>query len=861
MKLARRLTLVATACACALAALAPAASAVPTPVTYTVNTTLDGVTGCGSPSDTCGLRAAILAADKAGATATIDLPAGTYTLSNLGELLIAPSGPSMTLTIQGAGAGSTIIDADQQSRALEIGSGATVTIQGVTVKNGLAQQPVNASCGGANPLPVAGGGGILDQGTLTLNQDVISGNRALGPGGGIADMSAEGPLTITDTTISGNTTCEGAQPLQADGGGIFTCGCNSTIISDSTISDNGTPAGTQSSGGGIADEGYSPLQITDTTISGNTSTAGGGIFSGLVEGGGDVTLTGDTVSGNTASAPVGVEAPFISGMGGGILNQSDNLSIVNSTIADNTAASGGGIASGAQTDTISFSTIAGNTATGSAPGASGNLESLFGGLFTLDNSIVAGGVHAADPTGGSDNCNGLTASGAFTTAGYNLFDGSGAQCGANTGGVSTDLVVPSAGLGPLADNGGPTQTMALLTGSPAIDAASPTVCATETLGIDQRGVARPQGRACDIGAFEYQSADLALTASASPSSLQVGQSSTITDRITNNGFSTASGVTFTDPSPGGVTIEAATTSQGSCSHSASSVSCTIGSVPVGSSVTVTIVVSATTPGAVTLSSSVTGTLPDPDLANNSAAVPLTITQTPAAPAAPTAISTPAATPVADLAVTRTRPRISVRRGERVSFTLRVTDRGPDADTSVTLVYRVPRGLYWVSSHPSGGVRCTHRDARVRCAIGTLASGGHATVGLVLRSARVGTIGDRATVTGVVSDPNLANNAVQGRVTVTAAACTRDLVFSTSWDPSGLVGTVRVYIDGRLSQTLHGHNLRRVTIKPPPATGIHGVTVAFVIGPYATTTQTRTYRNCAAGPTTYAFPPQTDPGAS
>ncbi|MHB1835930.1 MAG: choice-of-anchor Q domain-containing protein [Solirubrobacteraceae bacterium] len=386
------------------------------------------------------------------------------------------------------------------------------------------------------------------------------------------------------------------------------------------------------------------------------------------------------------------------------------------------------------------------------------------------------------------------------------------------------------------------------------------MCVKETGGVDQRGVTRPQGKACDIGAYEYESADLRLSTSASPSSFEVGQGSTVTDTITNAGPSTATGVSFTDPASGGVSFGSVTTSQGSCSHTSSSVSCSIGSIASGSSVTVTIVVSGTAAGDVTLGSSVSGSLPDPDLANNSTTLLLTIGSVPA-PVTTPAPQVTSATPKADLAVTRTRARITAHKGAKVSFTLKVTDHGPNTDSAVVLVYRVPKGLYWVSSRPSHGVRCTHAHAKVFCKVVSLTSGGHFTVGLVLKASRLGRLRDRATVAGAVSDPNLANNAVDGKVTITAAPCAQNLVFKTGWDPSANVSTVKIYIDGRLTKTLHGHNLRRVKISPLPATGAHSVTIAFVIGPYNTVTATRMYQGCTTGPTTYAYPPQTNPGAS
>jgi hypothetical protein len=166
------------------------------------------------------------------------------------------------------------------------------------------------------------------------------------------------------------------------------------------------------------------------------------------------------------------------------------LAINNSTLSGNSGSSlfgvshGGGISNGG-TLTISNSTLSGNSAS-SGGGISGSA--------TLQNSIVANSLRGG-------NC-----SGTMNSKGYNL--SSDATCNFSGPG---DMNSISPNLGPLQNNGGPTQTMALLPGSPAIDAGNPTGCADglgHLLKTDQRGDPRPDAEdigGCDIGAYEKQS--------------------------------------------------------------------------------------------------------------------------------------------------------------------------------------------------------------------------------------------------------------------------------------------------------------------------------------------------------------------
>jgi hypothetical protein len=266
--------------------------------------------------------------------------------------------------------------------------------------------------------------------------------------------------------------------------GIFSAGLRVTLAS-LTIRGG--------SGGGVINAGT--LTITNCTISGNSNGRGGGLYNL-----GTLRIFDTTISGNSA---------FVGG--GGIANGA-TLELVNSTIKGNVAAgyvlsgghfqppTGGGI-DNFGTSTISNTTIANNAAIFTPPvgpcritGPCYESGMEIAGPVTIENSIVA----TVYPDG--LNCNGVV-----NSKGYNLSSDS--TCNFNKSG---DLNNIDPKLGPLQYNGGPTQTMALLAGSPAIDAGNPSGCrdgAGHLLKTDQRSKPRPDLEdkgGCDIGAYEYQ---------------------------------------------------------------------------------------------------------------------------------------------------------------------------------------------------------------------------------------------------------------------------------------------------------------------------------------------------------------------
>jgi len=463
---------------------------------------------------------------------TIELGMGeVYTLTAVySTTTFGPNGlPTITSTIALNGHGSTIVrstaGATPEFRILFIGGG-NLMLSEATVSNGLVDG--------------FSGGGILNQdGTLTLNNSAVRDNEAINAsGGGIASraVSTDATTTINDSDILSNT-------AETSGGGLYLVGGSNLtatlVVSNSQVSYNHANAdaggirstrfsgstnhliqvnilGSEVShntaaaypGGGGMIINYSEMLLADSLVSDNrvevgaVSVVGGGIVNGFS----DITILRSTIRDNVVASAGG---PFQSG-GGGVFNTDGTMLIVNSTIGGNQAnltASGGALLVGNHFGnspsivTIINSTINGNS-TDTSAGAVATLDLGTGQpvVINFSNTIVSN-----NPAPDSTNC--VAAPGTtISSTGYNLEDLD--TCNFNQ---PTDLINTNPLLGLLQDNGGPTWTYALLDGSPAIDAADNAVCAAPPVnGVDQRGVARPYGPSCDIGAFELEYVDFKI---------------------------------------------------------------------------------------------------------------------------------------------------------------------------------------------------------------------------------------------------------------------------------------------------------------------------------------------------------------
>jgi hypothetical protein len=341
-------------------------------------------------------------------------------------------------------------------RIFDVPAGAIVHISGLTATNGGAS--------------IGGGGGIRNLGTLTLVDVKINANDF----GGIYN---KGTLLISHSAVSNNDT-------YATGAGIWNDSGGSLTVSYTTIVQNSAGQSEVTSGGGITN--YGSALIEYSTISNNSATSYGQIpdaFGGGIYTTGPLTITNSTISGNQLNAYPSGDVEGLT-WGGGIYKSSTSLlTIDNSTIANNKVgaeiAAGGGIYISGGTASVTHSTIA------------GNYEGIWvGGQLTLRNSIVA-------KNNGLNNT-GKDINGTITSSGYNLIG----KSAGGSGYVPSDILDVDPKLGPLANNGGPTLTMALLPGSPAIDSGT-NQGAPEW---DQRGPGFPRivNATIDRGAFEVQ---------------------------------------------------------------------------------------------------------------------------------------------------------------------------------------------------------------------------------------------------------------------------------------------------------------------------------------------------------------------
>lgn len=461
----------------------------------------------GSDDDTpneCSLREAITASTTGAPFEGCQTPSTTILFEPglMGTITLTStlSIPGGTVVVEGPGRDQIAISGNNARRVIQVQSGATVTLEGLTIANGSSS---------------GNGGGILNQGTLTLVDSTVSGNFSGDNGGGIFQASGADPnrgLTVTRSTLDNN-------QAAGYGGAIYQFNQDKIEIHNSTISNNSA-----SEIGGI---GARNVEMIESWITGNRSMFAFGTAGGFL---GEGTIDRSTISGNSAYG------------GGGISSFRGTLTISNSTISRNDATRiGGGLNIGLNSQiTLINSTVSGNSIDNDGGSGvyvrEGTLESInstfsgnnnsFGsdpftilnddGLVSLTNTLIVRNLISFPNSTSNPACGSRFFPGQFITNNVLLDEGS---CGAGS------TVDPDAGDPAFLDitrqaNGTtiltgdphtgtvPLRTHALLSGHPGIDQGNNSL-AVEADGVtplttDQRGFPRVVNGTVDIGSFELQ---------------------------------------------------------------------------------------------------------------------------------------------------------------------------------------------------------------------------------------------------------------------------------------------------------------------------------------------------------------------
>jgi predicted outer membrane repeat protein len=380
--------------------------------------------------------------------------------------------PSANVTILSGDIG-TIGNSADNSYHVVTGSGTDVTavLDGFTITKGNADFDSGTS---------ADGGGILIVGgSPTLSNLIITENTALVKGGGI--YSTDGSPSLTDVTISNNTS------IDLYGGGMYNHNGDATL--------------------------------TNVVFSNNTALRGGGMYN--IENG-NATLTNVIFSNNVADA-----------RGGGMSSSESSPMLTNVTFNDNQARFGGGLHIIYNSDaTLTNVTFNGNSAI-----EDGGAIFIIYSNPDIEHVTVSGNTAGANG-GGIYNDNGnpvITNSIVYGNSGTQIYNLSSTPVvtysiiqGGYAGG--TNIITADPKLLTLANNGGFTQTMALQSSSPAIDAGDNGACSP----ADQRGLLRPQGAVCDIGAYEFDSGPIVTNVSSTTADGTYGAGSVIAVTVTFN---------------------------------------------------------------------------------------------------------------------------------------------------------------------------------------------------------------------------------------------------------------------------------------------------------------------------------------
>ncbi len=399
----------------------------------------DGV--CADANGECSLRAAVQEANATRGADTIRLVAGgNYTLSiaGAGEDAAATGDLDVSsgITIEGRGA---TVNAAELDRAFDVLSG-RLAVNNLTVVRGA-------------PPETESGGAFRSTATLVITNSEINGNTVFGSGAsGGAVVNTGGTLSISDSSLRGNSATRAGGAIEADAG---------TTTLDGVSLTNNVTGPTPGNGGGLHLTGAGDVTVTDSSVTGNAaSEEGGGLWNSST---GTFSVTGSTVSGNIARGPAADQG------GGGLFNDGGLLQVTDSqvtgNVADGASGSGGGILNNLGTLEVSASGITGNSAaragggieanvgstslvkvnlssnkTGEAPGNGGGLHLTGAGYVSVQSSRVVGNTATAEGGGLWNSASG-TMDVRLSSVGNNTASGNDADQGGgglyNDGGVLT----------------------------------------------------------------------------------------------------------------------------------------------------------------------------------------------------------------------------------------------------------------------------------------------------------------------------------------------------------------------------------------------------------------------------------------
>ncbi len=749
----------------------------------------DGI--CADSQGRCTLRAAVMEANALGGTNTIDLslisdPATPIILDIPGadETAAGSAATGFTITsghdaskgdinitssmsIVGAGPDKTVIEWDPSVKTdpakgdrvfhIEaVSSNIDVSISGVTIENGVTPPPA----------------------VLQTNSDGTY-YQFERWGGGIA-IGPSAAVTLIDPSVSGSESGSGGDEGGGGSGGDegeSSAVVNSVTLSNVRILDN--QSGT--AGGGISNA--APLTLDNALVSGNTGvTNGGGIYNDAqltitnstigtmtgfttpnsAEGGGGMFDTGMHNTTISQSAIVGNK-----GVGGGGISARSlvTMNIVNTTIEGNQATDvGAGITTNGQVS-LQNDTIADNSAANDSTSGGAGINAFGSGAYHFVNTVFQNNLATGSGASASCGCSGSSCkTGVMVTGGHNLSDDQ--TCSLNGTG---DLVNTFTQLQVLAGNGGPTESMALMKGTPAVDAGDNANCPA----TDQRGNMRPAdgnlrgNMQCDIGSYELftPSNDLHASGNRVQERVRRGQPTDVGFDFTNDpgASADATGVTITtQPMPQGFALSSATltTSAGKteCPFDAKTqvVSCDVGTLTRGDTASLDLNGSGTQAGKLSFTASIAAAAPVDIFPDNNTMTVSTIVQG-----------------NSNISVTGSGPGQSpqVNGQAQVSFT--VKNAGPDTANNVRILAKFQNRMRYQNMQNSTGASCTlgGDQTYASCNLGSLAAGQSVTGTVNLQPTSTGDATVELQVATDDYDESVADNTALVPLTVVAAPTT------------------------------------------------------------------------------------------